>query len=114
MTAADYWKDLIHESAEECGLTLTPTQLECLAESVQFGHENYGMAFYTPPDHERLDDIEREWKKKLEAKEDEFERYRENAETAVKKALRQPCDAVVLIGKYGEVERADGRSYRIQ
>lgn len=41
----DYWEECISIAADECGLTLTKEQLACLAESVEGGHENYGMAF---------------------------------------------------------------------
>ena len=41
----DYWKECISIAADECGLVLTEEQLECLADSVEGGHENYGMAF---------------------------------------------------------------------
>jgi hypothetical protein len=40
----DYWEECISIAAEECGLQLTKEQLECLAGSVEGGHENYGMA----------------------------------------------------------------------
>lgn len=114
MTTTDYWKECISLAAEDCGLAMTAEQLESLAESVESGHENYGMAFYSPPSHERLDDIEKEWKAKLKAKEQELERYQRNAEAAVKQALRQHSDANVSIGEYGEVTRYDGRATRIQ
>ena len=61
-----------------------------------------------------MDDIEKEWKEKLKAKDQELERYRANAETAVKRALRQHSDANVSIGEYGEVTRYDGRAMRLQ
>lgn len=114
MTTLDYWKECIAMSAEDCGLNLTDEQLEVLAEGAERGHEHYGMAFYSPPAHERMDDIEAEWKAKLRAKEQELERYRANAERAVKQALRQHSDANVSIGEYGEVTRYDGRVSRIQ
>lgn len=114
MNNTDYWKECISQAAEDCGLAMTDDQLTELAESVKSGHENYGMAFYSPPDHERMDDIENEWKAKLKAKDQELERYRSNAETAIKQALRQHSDAQVSIGEYGEVTRYGGRTERIQ
>ena len=56
MNQLDYWKECISLAAEDCGLAMTSEQLESLADSVQGGHENYGMAFYSPPAHERMDD----------------------------------------------------------
>lgn len=114
MTTTDYWKECISIAAEECELALTEEQLTYLAESAEGGHENYGMAFYSPPDYERTECIEREWKAKLKAKEAELERYQANAELAVKRALRQYSDARVSIGDYGEVTRYDGRATQIQ
>ena len=114
MTTTDFWKECISIAAEECGLAITAEQLAVIAESVEGGHANYGMAFYSPPDHERMDDIEKEWKAKLKAKDKEMETYRNNAETAIKKALNQYTDASVSIGEYGEVFRHGGGTVQIQ
>lgn len=40
----NYWETTISEAAEECGLDLTPEQLDTLASWVEGAHENYGMA----------------------------------------------------------------------
>lgn len=114
MTDLDYWKECISLGAEECGLTITPEQLGELAASVAGGHECYGMAFYSPPASDRLNEIEREWKRKYDDLRAEFDRYQINAETAVKQALRQDPKASVSIGKYGEVVRHGGRTTVIQ
>ncbi|MDL2200853.1 hypothetical protein QQF45_17565 [Halopseudomonas aestusnigri] len=114
MTDLDYWEECISEGADSCGLDLTTEQITALAESAASGHEHYGMAFYSPPASERLDEIEREWKKKYDDLRAEFDRYIGNAETAVKRALRQHRDASVSIGAYGEVTRHGGRSEVIQ
>lgn len=113
-TALDYWKESLSDAAQECGLALTSHQLTCLAESVKISHENYDMAFYSPPSTDRENDIEREWQKKFEAKVNELERYRFNAETAMKQALRQRSDVKISIGEHGEVFRYDGRTDQIQ
>ena len=110
----DYWQDCISEAADECALKLTPEQLACLAAGAEGGHEHYGMAFYSPPPGDRLGEIEREAERKLKAVQGEFDRYRANAETAVKQALRQYADTQVTIGERGEVLRHDGRTERIQ
>lgn len=110
----DYWSECIAIAAEECGLELTPEQLACLADSASGGHEHYGMAFYSPPTSERLDQIEREHKDRYARLEAEFNKYRSNAETAIKQALRQYHDANVSIGEHGEVLRHDGRTTQIQ
>lgn len=93
---------------------MTPEQLACLAEAAEGAHDNYGMSFYTPPSTDRIAEIEREFKQKLNAKELEFRQYQHNAETAIKQALRQHPDESVSIREYGEVERHGGRTERIQ
>lgn len=114
MEKIGYWKECVSLAAEEVGLKLTAEQLEAIADSVQVGHENCGMAFYDPGWGERMSDIEDEWKKKYAALQAEFDAYRNDAETAVKRALRQYSDANVSIGKHGEVLRHDGRTEQIQ
>lgn len=114
MKDLDYWEEYIAIAAEECGLTMTPEQLRCLADSASSGHEHYGMAFYSPPESDRLNEIEREYKKKIKDLQGEFDKYRDNAETAVKQALRQYSDAKVTIGERGEVFRHGGRTTQIQ
>ena len=110
----DYWKECLSIGADECGLRVTEEQLTALAESAAGGHEHYGMAFYSPPSSDRLNDIEREWKAKYAALKSEFDAYRGNAESAVKKALNQRSDASVSIEKYGEVFLHGGRTEQIQ
>ena len=114
MDTKDYWAECISIAADECGLELTSEQLDMLAGSVQGGHENYGMAYYSPPPSERINSIEAEWKAKYRALEAEFERYRGKAEAAVGKALRQYTDANISIGEHGEVFRHGGRTEQIQ
>ena len=114
MTDLDYWRECISIAAEECGLTLTQKQLDCLVESASSGHENYGMAFYKPPSSDRLKTIENEWKEKFRKLQAEFDAYRGDAEAAVKRALRQHSDSNVSIGKYGSVFRHGGRTEQIQ
>lgn len=114
MNTLDYWKECLSNSAGECGLTLTEEQLTRLAEAVENAHDNYGMAFYSPPASDRLNEIEREWKEKVKKLEQESETYRHNAELAVKRALRQSNDANVSIGENGDVMRYGGRIEQIQ
>ena len=110
----DYWSECIWSAADECALELTAEQHKCLVESVQAAHENYGMAFYSPPSSDRMDDINAEWTAKFKRLQAEFDAYKGNAETAVRKALRQYSDAQVTIGDGGEVWRHGGRSVQIQ
>ncbi len=114
MKPTEFWKEVIAEAADRCKLALTPEQLAELAEAAEGAHDNYGLAFYSPPASDRYAEIEREHKAKLDASKRELERYRENAETAIKQALRQRPDAHVSIGEHGEVTRYDGRHEIIQ
>ena len=110
----DYWSECIGDAAEACGLELTAEQRKGLVKSVQVAHEYYGMAFYSPPSSDRLDSINSEWEAKFRSLQAEFDAYKGNAETAVRKALRQYSDAQVTIGDGGEVWRHGGRSTQIQ
>lgn len=110
----DYWKECISSAADDCGLVITDEQLKCIADAVEISHDNYGMAFYSPPASDRIADIEREWKAKVKALETDAERYRANAETAVKQALKRRSDEAVSIGEYGEVFSHGGRTEQIQ
>lgn len=60
METIDYWKECVSLGADECGLQLTEEQLKCISESVESGHENYGMAYYSPPSGDRISSVERE------------------------------------------------------
>ena len=110
----DYWVECISEAADECGATLTPEQIEAIAAAAQSSHENYGMAFYSPPSSDRFAELEREHREAMKRKDREFDQYRANAERAVSEALGVPMGTTVEIGDYGEVRRIDGRHDRIQ
>lgn len=109
MKHADYWADTISEAACECGAKLTAEQLSCIASAVEISHDNYGMAFYSPPDSDRYGDIEREWKQKLADAEKEHQIYATAAENAMKRALRLRLDDHIAIRTSGEVLRFGGR-----
>lgn len=110
----DYWEECLASSFEEHGVTTTPEQLKAITTDVENGHDNIGIAFYSPPLSDRISDIKKEWKMKYESLEREFAKYRGNAETAVKVALHQYSDAQVSIEENGEVFRHGGRTERIQ
>ncbi|MHC1549429.1 hypothetical protein [Phyllobacterium sp. K27] len=115
----DYWKEAFEVALDEMGLfhiveAMTSEQRAELGDALATSHECYGMAFYSPPPSDRLNEIEREWKAKFDRLQKEFEAYQGDAETAVKKALRQYSDAQVSIGKHGEVLRHGGRTEIIQ
>ena len=110
----DYWADCLSEAAEECGAALTQEQLACLAEAAEMGHEHYGMAFYSPPTSERINEIEREWQERLRRVQADHARYVLNAEAAVKRSLGRRSDDHVSIGEDGEVLLYGGRIICIQ
>lgn len=110
----DYWTECVATAAEECGVALTDEQLKYLADAVEGGADNVGQAFYTPPASDRLSVIEREAQSKLDALQREFDRYRNDAESAVRRALGQYTDANVSIGEGGDVFRHGGRTEQIQ
>jgi len=114
MKELDYWEECLDGSFEEHGVAVTTDQLKAIAEDIQIGHDTYGMAFYSPPASDRVADIEREYKKRHDDLQHEFDKYRANAETAVKKALHQCSDAQISIGDDGEVLKYDGRTEQIQ
>ncbi len=114
MSKPDYWEEMIAIAAEECCLALTDVQLKYLAGAAESSHDNYGMAFYSPPASDRISAIESEWKKKYESLQKELDKYRENAEYAMKVALRRSTNDSVSIGDYGEVTLYNGRTVRLQ
>lgn len=113
-TKTDYYAECLDEALESAGVEATREQIAEIARDVELAAEHQGMAFYEPPPSDRYNEIEREWKAKYEALKKEFDRYTQNAETAVRNALRQHRDANVSIGEHGEVYRHDGRTERIQ
>lgn len=114
-----YWLDALSEAFDDAGIyevweALSRERQSEIASAIQTSYECYGMAFYSPPASDRLSAIDREWKVKYEALQKEFETYRNNAETAVRRALKQFPDTQVSIDEYGDVYRHGGRTERIQ
>ena len=110
----DYWEECLDIAADEIGLVLSREHIKELAQAVATSHENYGMAFYSPPASDRLNEIEREWKAKYERLQRYHDEFVRDATHAVRVALRQPSDVGISIGKNGEVTRSDGRTTVIQ
>ncbi len=114
MTILQYWEEAIFCSLDEVGIPATPEQITQIAKNIETSHENYGMAFYSPPSSDRISDINKEWEKKYKDLEKDFDKYKINAIKAVGQALGQRNDARIGIGEYGEVFRYDGRTTQIQ
>lgn len=102
----EYWEECVSEAAKHAGAELTLEQIKAIGEAVEISHDNYDLAFYTPPPSDIDNSIEREWKTKYDALQAEFDKYRGNAETAVKRVLKQRPDTNIYINDYGEVIRA--------
>lgn len=113
MKDTDYWKESLSIAADECELQMTPEQLEYMASAMSGSHEHYGLAFYEPPPSERLNQIEREWERRLADLKKRHDVYITNAEAAVKRALRLSNDANISIGDDGSVTSWGGRIERI-
>lgn len=110
---SDYWVECVADAAEECGAVLTEPQLQAIAESVENGHETYGMAFYSPPASDRLSVIESEWKAKLATVEAERDRAERNAHAALKKSIGLRDDAHITVEDGGDVFQHGGRTERV-
>lgn len=111
---SDYWQECISVAADECDLTLSKEQLQYIADAVESGHDNYGMAFYSPPSSDRLESIRREEDYRFNQLKQEFETYKANAEKAMKTAFGMQSDDRISIGEYSEVFVHNGRTERIQ
>lgn len=111
---SDYWRECVAVALEEVGVPATGEQIRQIAKAVEGGHDNYGMAFYSPPASDRIASIESEAKARLDSLRREYDEYRRNAEIAVRRALRQHSDTRLTIGEGGEVLRHGGRTERLQ
>lgn len=49
MTPLEYWSECVANALDENGVAATSEQVESIARDIQCSHENYGMAFYSPP-----------------------------------------------------------------
>ncbi len=114
MKPIDFWKECISEAADSCTVALTPEQLTTIAETVEGAHDNYGLAFYSPPSSDRFAEIEREHKAAIKRLEARHEQYRSNAEKAVREALAPYSSGPISIGEYGEVFLHGGRTTQLQ
>lgn len=110
----DYWSECLSQAADEAEMTIPEGLLPVLAEAAKSGHENYDMAFYSPPASDRLDDIERGWKQKYQDLEREFAAFRSNSEDAIRRSFRIGRDVPVSIGAHGSVFSHAGRTQQIQ
>lgn len=119
MSAETYWQESFEIALDSLNLfhlveQMTPEQRAQIGESLANSAEHQSMACYTPSPSDRVSSIEREWQQKYDRLEAEFNAFRGNADEALRKALRQPRDAIIGIGAYGEVTRYDGRTTVIQ
>lgn len=109
----EMWKEVIANSAEDCGAVLTTEQIGEIAGAAQGHHENYDLCFYSPPASDRLADIEAGWKRKMKELQAEFDGYRATSEKAIKRALHRPPGDSVSIDANGNVYLHGGRTVQI-
>lgn len=114
MSSASYWQESFEIAADEVGLQYTPEQAETIGEALKISHENYGLAHYSPPSSDIYAAQDREWKQKYDALQAEFDRYRGNAEEAVRKKFRVHSQDGVSIGEHGAVYSHGGRTTQLQ
>ena len=98
---SDYWGECVALGCEEAGIAITREQIKELAAFVESGHENYGQAFYSPPATDYFEHEKRKQADLLKEARDELERYRSNAEAAVRRALNLRSDTHVTITPNG-------------
>ena len=113
MSELGYWAECISDAADGCGLQLTAEQLAELADGVRIAHEQYSMAFYSPPSTDRLSEIERRHEEEASQIKARLERAEEGAKTAIRRALGIHSDALISITDDGEVYRHEGRTEQI-
>lgn len=101
----DYWDECIAIAFEEAGITATREQGEYVAGAVQGSHENYGMAHYTPPSSDRLEEAERKWTARLDARQKELDALRKEADDRADDLIRSNRR---LRWKIEELEKASG------
>lgn len=101
----DYWRESVSIALDEAGIAATREQIDEVAHGIQGSHENYGQAFYSPPASDRIEDIEREYRRKLEAWDAEMLRQEKLADER-EKDLRRANDR--LRWRIEELEKANG------
>lgn len=92
---------------------MTSEQRKAVGESLAGSAENEGLAVYRPSANDRLADIEREWRQRLEDERDRTDAARKGAEIAVRNILRVHKDVPISVTDGGEVYRYDGRTERL-
>lgn len=114
MNDQQYWEECLSIAAEENDIVLSSDQLAILAEAASAGHENYGYAFYSPPASDRIHEIEREAKAKLDSKQRELDKLESDAANAIRKAHGLYPETIISFGRNGEVFATLGRTEQIQ
>lgn len=96
----NYWKECIECAFDEAGITATDEQIDIVAECVEGGHENYGMAHYDAIPHPLEAEIDT-----LKARVKQAESERDEANLNFKKnvAQRHRCEVSdVVLGENGD------------
>ena len=93
----NYWRDAVSIALEESGApALNAEQLAEVADSIESSHDNYSMAFYSPPQSERTNSLMDEATKPLKAEVERLERIVEVFTNSVKR--RRGAEYVYIEG----------------
>jgi aspartate aminotransferase-like enzyme len=98
-----YWVECVESAAEEAGVILTQEQLKTMATVVEGGVDTYGMSFYAPSSNDLFQSTEDKYKQKIKELEQELEKYKNNAESAIKDALNIYSSDNVRIAIMGQL-----------
>lgn len=104
MTAKrNYWKGCMAQAAEECDLTLMDDQLQYLANAAEAAHEQYGMAFYSPPSGNGQNHEDAARKKRVTDELQRVKDQRDAYEMALRRALGLHSDDNIRVDRFGSV-----------
>lgn len=117
MTQEKYWEEALSDAFDGCNAThiwgmLSEEQKNDIAKSIRISEECKSLAFYTPPPSDRLNEIEREHKRKIKELEDRLEEQREGFTKALGKTLKLEHTKLYL-NKDGGIDYTNGRTYEV-
>lgn len=112
-----YWEETLSEAFEGAGAyelysQLTPEQRESIAKSLRISEECKSLAFYTPPASDRYNEIEREYKAKIKALEEQSRKQYEQLTNALGSVLKLD-PAKLSLNRDGGIDYTCGRSYEV-
>lgn len=99
--SADYWQETFEIVADDIGLTYTPEQAAQIGEAMKCSYDIYATK-------------DREWKQKYDKLKEEFDKYQNNAEEAIRRKFKIHKSVGVSIGDYGSVTSYEGTINQLQ